>query len=172
MYFLEEEESYGEDEISILIQEAVNDPINNDLRTFIIDPIIKVLEKPAGKTQYIKYGSEFLEANAEMLSKEYPTKQVSFPKGYVDNIFMLFGFDAKPFKDMMNFLVTASAIHAERQTHEMADCMAMLRDLDIAPTMTEATMKRLQWLADKKMKEKFGGKVPARWQDVVQAWSE
>lgn len=80
--------------------------------------------------------------------------------------------DAKPFKDMMNFLVTASAIHAERQTHEMADCMAMLRDLDIAPTMTEATMKRLQWLADKKMKEKFGGKVPARWQDVVQAWSE
>ena len=31
MYFLEEEESYGEDEISILIQEAVNDPINNDM---------------------------------------------------------------------------------------------------------------------------------------------
>ena len=72
---------------------------------------------------------------------------------------------------MMNFLVTASAIHAERQTHEMADCMAMLRDLEIAPTMTEATMKRLQWLADKKMKEKFGGKVPARWQEVVAAWS-
>ena len=79
--------------------------------------------------------------------------------------------DAKPFKDMMNFLVTASAIHAERQTHEMADCMTMLRDLEIAPTMTEATMKRLQWLADKKMKEKFGGKVPARWQEVVAAWS-
>ena len=38
--------------------------------------------------------------------------------------------------------------------------------------MTEATMKRLQWLAEKKMKEKFNGKVPARWQDVVQAWSE
>ena len=80
--------------------------------------------------------------------------------------------DAKPFKDMMNFLVTASAIHAERQTHEMADCMTMLRDLEIAPTMTEATMKRLQWLADKKMKEKFAGKVPARWQEVVAAWSE
>lgn len=80
--------------------------------------------------------------------------------------------DAKPFKDMMNFLVTASAIHAERQTHEMADCMAMLRDLEIEPTMTEATMKRLQWLADKKMKAKFNGKVPARWQDVVHAWDD
>ena len=80
--------------------------------------------------------------------------------------------DAKPFKDMMNFLVTASAIHAERQTHEMADCMAMLRDLGIAPTMTEATMKSLKWLSDKKLKDKFQGKVPARWQDVVQAWGE
>ena len=80
--------------------------------------------------------------------------------------------DAKPFKDMMNFLVTASAIHAERQTHEMADCMAMLHDLDILPTMTEATMKKMKWLADKKLKEKFQGKVPSRWQDVVQAWGE
>jgi hypothetical protein len=116
MYFLEEEESYGEDEISILIQEAVNDPINNDLRTFIIDPIIKVLEKPAGKTQYIKYGSEFLEANAEMLSKEYPTKQVSFPKGYVDNIFMLFGFDAKPFKDILKQLLKQVSDKTDFQT--------------------------------------------------------
>ena len=80
--------------------------------------------------------------------------------------------DAKPFRDMMNFLVTASAVHAERQSHEMADCMAMLRDLNIMPTMTEATMKKMKWLADKKLKEKFQGKVPARWQDVVQEWGE
>lgn len=80
--------------------------------------------------------------------------------------------DAKSFRDMMDFLVPASTIHAERQAHEMADCMAMLHDLDITPTMTEATMKKLKWLSDKKLKEKFGGKVPAHWQEAVRAWSE
>lgn len=78
--------------------------------------------------------------------------------------------DGDPFVKMMNFLVTASAIHAERQTHEMKDCMLMLKDLGIMPIMTEATMQRLNWLADKKLKETFQGKVPAKWEYVVQAW--
>jgi len=28
----------------------------------------------------------------------------------------------------------------------------------------------LNWLADKKLKDKFQGKVPDKWQTVVQAW--
>ncbi len=75
----------------------------------------------------------------------------------------------KPFADQMNFLVPAGAIHAERQSHEMADCMTMLRDLGILPTMTEATMKKLQWLSAKKLKDKFGGKPPADLRAVVDA---
>lgn len=78
--------------------------------------------------------------------------------------------DNSPFVKMLNFLVTASAIHAGRQAHEMLDCMVMLKDLGIEPIMTEATQKRLQWLEDKQLKEKFQGKVPARWEDVVEAW--
>lgn len=77
--------------------------------------------------------------------------------------------DSKPFLGMMNFLVTAGAVHAERQSHEMKDCMAMLKELGIQPVMTEATMKHLQYLTEKKLKEKFQGKVPARWEEVVQA---
>jgi len=80
--------------------------------------------------------------------------------------------DGKTFLDMMRFLVPASAIHAERQTHEMADCMVMLQDLGITPTMTEATMKKLGWLADKNHKDKFGGKAPADLQAVVDACKE
>lgn len=80
--------------------------------------------------------------------------------------------DGKPFLDMMKFLVPASAIHAERQTHEMADCMVMLQELGITPTMTEATMKKLKWMADKKMTDKFGGKAPADLRDVVDACKE
>jgi hypothetical protein len=78
----------------------------------------------------------------------------------------------KPFVDQMNFLVPAGAIHAERQSHEMADCMVMLQDIGIMPTMTEATMKKLKWLADKKLKDKFGGKPPAHVQEVIQILAE
>lgn len=77
--------------------------------------------------------------------------------------------DASPFVKMMNFLVTAGAVHAERQAHEMSDCVAMLKDLGIEPTMTLATKQRLGWLADKKLKDKFQGKVPAKWEDVIAA---
>lgn len=101
---------------------------------------------------------EMLEAASKLQVEELVLKSIS------DTL------DASSFVNMMNFLVTASAIHAERQTHEMADCMVMLHDLGIAPTMTEATMLRLNWLADKKLKDKFQGKVPDKWQTVVQAW--
>ena len=80
--------------------------------------------------------------------------------------------DAGSFLKSMNWLVTAGAVHAGRQSHEMKDCMVMLRDLGIQPTMTEATMKHLQGLASKKLKDRFQGKVPARWEEVTQALSE
>jgi hypothetical protein len=50
--------------------------------------------------------------------------------------------------------------------------MVMLQDIGIMPTMTEATMKKLKWLADKKLKDKFGGKPPAHVQDVIKVLAE
>lgn len=75
--------------------------------------------------------------------------------------------DAKPFAEMMNFLVNASAIHAERQTHEMHDVVTMVKEMGINPTMSEATAVRMKWLADKKLKDRFQGKKPAHWQVVI-----
>lgn len=63
--------------------------------------------------------------------------------------------DGAPFVKTMNMLVTAGAIHAERQSYEMKDSMVMLKDLGIQPIMTKATMLHLKGLADKKLKEKF-----------------
>ena len=51
------------------------------------------------RNEYVDYGNEFLEANSEMLSKEFPTKTVSFPRQYVDNVFNMFGFEQKAFKE-------------------------------------------------------------------------
>lgn len=97
MFFLQE--AFTEEEATIFVEASIHDPENTPLRTQIIEPIISVLEHPKSRTEYIKYGNEFLEANSEMLSKEFPTKPVSFPRAYVDNVFHMFGFEQKTFKE-------------------------------------------------------------------------
>lgn len=103
MFFLEQ--AFTEEEAIIFVQEALHDPENLPLRTMIIDPIIQVLEHPKSRNEYIGYGNEFLEANSEMLSKEFPTKPVSFPRAYVDNLFHMFGFEQKSFKESVKLLL-------------------------------------------------------------------
>lgn len=96
MFFVQE--AFTEEDAMILV-EAYNDEESRTLRSLIIDPIINVLENPRNRNEYINYGNDFLEVNSEMLSKEFPTKAVSFPRLYVDNIFKLFGFEQKDFKE-------------------------------------------------------------------------
>lgn len=78
--------------------------------------------------------------------------------------------NACPFEQTFNRLVTGSAIHAERRAHEMENVIAMLSSINVKPTMSQATCERLSWLASKNLKEKFGGKTPKDWQEVVKAW--
>ena len=62
-------------------------------------PIVKVLETPKGRKEYISLGNEFLDANAGMLAKEFPTKRVSYPRLYVDRCVSLFGFTNASLKE-------------------------------------------------------------------------
>ncbi len=80
--------------------------------------------------------------------------------------------DASSFVNTMNFLVTASAVHAERQAHEMSDCVAMLKDIGIDPIMTEATKQHLNRLTGKKLKDRFHGRVPQKWEEVINALND
>lgn len=89
-----------------IIQEAT-DEHSVTLRETIINPIIEVLEKPKERKRYIDYGSDFLSANAEMLAKEYPTKSVSFPRKYVDDILSLFGFDVSSLKKQVKEILAS-----------------------------------------------------------------
>lgn len=77
---------------------------------------------------------------------------------------------AAPFEETLDWLVTASAIHAQRQVHEMHDVMTMMKEIGVEPTMTDATAKRLEWLESKKYKERFQGKKPKKWEEVAAAW--
>lgn len=80
--------------------------------------------------------------------------------------------NAGPFEEVMNFLVTAGSVHAQRQAHEMEDVRSMMEELEIEPTMTKATAERLHWLASKNIKGKFQGKRPERWEQVIKSLSE
>jgi len=80
--------------------------------------------------------------------------------------------NACPFEETFNRLVTGSAVHAARRAHEMIDVSAMLESIGVKPTMSQATHDRLTWLASKNIKEKFAGKTPKTWQEVVAAWQE
>lgn len=80
--------------------------------------------------------------------------------------------NACTFEQTFNRLVTGSAVHAERRAHEMEDVVAMLESIGVKPTMSRATRERLTWLADKKLRERFGGKTPNEWREVVQAWED
>ena len=81
-----DESYFGIDEALTFIQESTDS--NMRLRAEIIEPIMKTLDTKKGSDEYLKFGTEFIEANADMLAREFPTKRVSFPKKYVDNILM------------------------------------------------------------------------------------
>lgn len=74
------------------------------------------------------------------------------------------------FEDTVNRLVTGSSVHAERRAHEMKDVISMLESIGVEPTMSKASYERLSWLASKNLKEKFAGRTPKQWKEVVEAW--
>ncbi len=74
-----------------------------------------------------------------------------------------------PFEPTVNRLVTGSAIHAQRRAHEMKNVIEMLESANIKPTMSTAIYERLSWLASKNLRQRFGGKPPDTWQEVISA---
>ena len=91
-----DEAFFSLEEALTFIQESAES--NLKLRAEIIEPLMKVLDTKKGSDEYLKFGTEFIESNADMLAKAYPTKRVSFPKKYVDNILGVFGFNMNDFK--------------------------------------------------------------------------
>ena len=101
---IEEEKVVDEEDAIDFIQEAVNNPKNTNFKIKIIDPIIQTMESKEGRETYLKHGTEFIEANAEMLAREFPTKRVSFPLKYVDRVYEVFGFTQKTFRETIKEL--------------------------------------------------------------------
>lgn len=93
-----------EEEVLSLIQESTVLGQSSICKEKLVDPIISVLEHPENRKKYIEYGNKFLEDNAEMLAKEYPTKRATYPHHYVDGVLEMFGFTVDSLKKLINML--------------------------------------------------------------------
>jgi len=110
----------GDDIFSfLLIQEAMDDTQTSKFKELIMDPIIDKLENsPSVRKRYIEFGTEFVEANAEWLSREYPTLAVSYPRRYVDKLVELFGWTTSEIKNIISDIIADEVPRTNKATGE------------------------------------------------------
>jgi 3-hydroxyisobutyrate dehydrogenase-like beta-hydroxyacid dehydrogenase len=77
--------------------------------------------------------------------------------------------DERPFAENVRRLVCGTAVHAERRVHEMADVIALLRDMGSSMRMTRTTRTVLQDVLKMGLRERFGGREPDSIAPVIEA---
>ncbi|MDR4946550.1 DUF1932 domain-containing protein [Neobacillus cucumis] len=80
--------------------------------------------------------------------------------------------NAKTFQETMNRLVTGTSIHALRRSIELEGSIEMLESSNLSSLMSRAAKDKLRLLAEINLKEKFQGKTPESWLDVITASKE
>lgn len=78
----------------------------------------------------------------------------------------------RPFAEVANAMLCTGAIHAERRAEEVAMSAEALADAGLDPVMARAAAARLRWVADLRLKEHFGGVVPGRYNQVLDAMKQ
>jgi 3-hydroxyisobutyrate dehydrogenase-like beta-hydroxyacid dehydrogenase len=74
-----------------------------------------------------------------------------------------------PFADLSERVLRALAVHAGRRAEELDSSAALLRELGVDPTMTAAGAARLRWLAERGLRERFGGERPSSGSETLDA---
>jgi 3-hydroxyisobutyrate dehydrogenase-like beta-hydroxyacid dehydrogenase len=78
-------------------------------------------------------------------------------------------FPAVDFQKLADYMIGRVVVHGERRAREMEEVASTLRDLGIEPIMAEATVRRMDWAADLRLKERFGGEFPKTYREVLEA---
>jgi 3-hydroxyisobutyrate dehydrogenase-like beta-hydroxyacid dehydrogenase len=65
-----------------------------------------------------------------------------------------------PFAELSERVLRALAVHAGRRASELDSAAALLRELGVDPLVTVAGSARLRWLAERGLRERFGGERP------------
>jgi 3-hydroxyisobutyrate dehydrogenase-like beta-hydroxyacid dehydrogenase len=80
--------------------------------------------------------------------------------------------DKTPFLETVRVQVTKGVVNADRMAHEMEDVLETLKELGVPGTMTEATRDKLEWCSRLGLKEYFGGDIPEKLEDVLEAMEQ
>jgi 3-hydroxyisobutyrate dehydrogenase-like beta-hydroxyacid dehydrogenase len=67
-----------------------------------------------------------------------------------------------------NRVMARTVIHAKRRADEMAQVAETLREIDIDPTMAEATERCLRWCSTLGLKEVYAGRLAKDYHDVLE----
>ncbi|KGX90424.1 NAD(P)-dependent oxidoreductase [Pontibacillus marinus] len=76
--------------------------------------------------------------------------------------------DEKPFEEIINRLITGTAIHSERRVIEMENVINLLDENNKMPVMTNATKQKLISLTEHELKNKFDNQTPEDWKLVIE----
>lgn len=156
--------------VPILLAGSGSDQLINALKSFGM--VVKKISETAGDAIAVKmvrsiYMKGIAALGAEMLEA---ANRLRVDRLVLDSISDTL--NATPFEKTNNYLVVASAWHGARQVHEMEDVTKMLRDIGVAPIMTEATTKRLEWFRDLEALEYFGLERPEEWKAISELWDK
>lgn len=77
--------------------------------------------------------------------------------------------DGIAFADHLDRLVTGTAIHCARRGAELKGSIQMLEEAGLRSDMTQASKQRMQALEPYGFPEKYAGKKPAGWQEIITA---
>ncbi len=69
---------------------------------------------------------------------------------------------------LADYFIGRSALHAERQSHEMEEVSATLESLGEAPVMAKATAIRLKMFSELEIKNIFGDTEPSTYAEILQ----
>lgn len=78
------------------------------------------------------------------------------------------GYPGLDWNELANHLIGRTALHGERRTHEMEEVAETLKSMGIEPLMSEAAAKRIAWAAGFGLKEKFSGRAPESYREVLE----
>ncbi|OIJ13841.1 3-hydroxyisobutyrate dehydrogenase [Anaerobacillus arseniciselenatis] len=80
--------------------------------------------------------------------------------------------NSKTFEETMNRLVTGTSIHALRRSVELEGTIKMLEASNLNHLMSKSASEKLQILGEFNLKDKFEGKTPNSWLQVIDAMEE
>ena len=75
-------------------------------------------------------------------------------------------------EQLANMFLNRTAVTASRRVSEMRDVVETLKELGLESFSTQGTIKRLEWVCDIGLKDRFDGKVPQHYTQVLKAISD